>query len=97
MVIFGACAHMRVAQNGQVRPTEAKSGPRAAKSGPRAAKGGPRAAKSALRVAQSAPRAARRVIVRCFCWFYDDFVKITLLNKYNEQIRNKRLKITNNV
>ena len=30
-----------------------------------------------------------------FCWFYNDFVKITLLNKYNEQICNKRLKITN--
>ena len=32
-----------------------------------------------------------------FCWFYNDFVKITLLNKYNEQIRNKSLKITKNV
>ena len=45
-----------------------------------------------LRAAQERPGA---LFTNVFRWFYDDFVKITSLNKYNEQIRNKHVKITN--
>ena len=82
----------RAAKSGQERP---KSGPRATKSGQERPKSSQESPKSGQKCPEGGPRAARRVIFGCFLTFYDDFVKITLWIKYNEQIRNKRVKITN--
>ena len=83
----------------QERPGAAKSRPRAAKTGQERPKSGQERPKEAQERPKVPPRTPQErpgaLFTSVFRWFYDDFVKITSLNKYNEQIRNTHVKITN--
>ena len=82
-----------VSRRTRIEPRAAKSGQERPKSGQERPKEPQEWPKEPPRTPQERPGVSFLIV---FHRFYNDFVNITLLNKYNEQIRNKRVKIKKN-